>query len=292
MRAARVKNVPFFYFLPFPPSFSDAMMFNLKNHCVMETKAVNFEGRELPSYLGSVRFDNDVITADYLLDCDGSVVNKVTWEPARCCLETFLHGEFAGLSNFPDLNKAISYDFQNRDLSNDRIYAFLAQKASGMGNIYVELPETTKGKGPVISYSPAGVLLSFRLPLPNVDGMFNRFLEIIRGNPEIQAYRYLDARLVIRDYDGRQTETKIPVAEFIVAVAYLTRAAGIFARSGVISHGREFRLMVTEAYHAGKTFSNTFTGHNRCQWFTYLYSPSQNYVAPGVITRDPDENQN
>jgi hypothetical protein len=76
MRAARVKNVPFFYFLPFPPSFSDAMMFNLKNHCVMETKAVNFEGRELPSYLGygildreSVRFDNDVITADYRRVC-------------------------------------------------------------------------------------------------------------------------------------------------------------------------------------------------------------------------------
>ncbi len=41
MRAARVKNVPFFYFLTFPLSFSDAVMFNLKTLLLWKQKTVN-----------------------------------------------------------------------------------------------------------------------------------------------------------------------------------------------------------------------------------------------------------
>lgn len=248
----------------------------------------------MPSYLGygildrkSVRFENDVITASYVLDPDGSVVHKVTWERARCILETFLHGAFAGYSTYPDLNKALSYDFLNRDLSKDKVYGFLALKASTMGNIYVELPDTAKGEEPNIAFYPAGFLLSFRLPVPGTDDMLNRFLETISANPEISLHRTLDARLVRRNMDGTNTERNVPVAEFIVAVAYLTRAAGIFARSGVIWPEKEYRLMVTEAYHAEKAFAQTFIGNDKYPWFTYIYPKDQRIIKPIILSTSP-----
>lgn len=71
----------------------------------METNSLNFFGRELPSSLGygvldksSVKIENEVISADYFLECDHSVVHQVNWDKDRCELKMVLHGEFCGSS--------------------------------------------------------------------------------------------------------------------------------------------------------------------------------------------------
>ena len=113
----------------------------------METNSLNFFGRELPSSLGygvldksSVKIENEVISADYLLECDRSVVHIVKWEKDRCELRTLIHGEFCGTSTYPGLEHVLTNDFFVRDFSKDPVFLFLGKETSRRGNIWIQHP--------------------------------------------------------------------------------------------------------------------------------------------------------
>jgi len=61
----------------------------------MEKEYVNFQGHGLPAYLGygildekSIRSENGFVLADYVLDCDGSVVYSVRLEQGWASLKS------------------------------------------------------------------------------------------------------------------------------------------------------------------------------------------------------------
>ena len=192
----------------------------------METKNLNFSGRELPAYLGygildenSVRFEDDVINADYVLDCDGTVVHRITWDKSRCEFKTLLHGESCGTSWYPDLNKALTYDFFSRKFDSDKVYDYLTRKTCNAGNIYVQKFKPSGKDEKRIIYYPAGILLCFTLPLPEKTEIYTSFLESINQGTHISFFREKAATLLLMDVHQQVVMHPITVADFIVPMA-------------------------------------------------------------------------
>ncbi len=244
----------------------------------METKQLNFSGRALPAYLGygilnenSVRIENEVITAEYFLDCDGSVVHKVIWDKNRCELQTHLHGESHGTSWYPDLNKALTYDFVSRRFDTDKIFDYLTRKTCDMGNIHVDKFKPSGKDEKRIIYYPAGILLSFSLPLPEKDELYTSFLESLKQGSPINFFREKSAFLLLMDVNEQVTLHPITVAEFIVPLAYMTTAAGTFARSGLIRPSKILRMMVDESYNTQSSFMQTFSGDDINPYFAFCF---------------------
>jgi hypothetical protein len=243
----------------------------------METKQLNFSGRELPAYLGygildenSVRFANEVITADYVLSGDGTVVHKVIWDKNRCELQTHLHGESYGTSWYPDLHKALTYDFFSRHFDSDKVYDYLTKRTCDAGNIYVQKFKPASKDEKRIVYYPAGILLSFNLPLPEKDELYMSFLESIKGS-HISLFREKSSHLLLLDVHEQVTMHPITVAEFIVPLAYMTDAAETFTKSGLIRPCKILRMMVDESYKTQSSFMQTFTGDDVNPYFAYCF---------------------
>ena len=132
----------------------------------METNSLNFFGRELPSSLGygvldksSVKIENEVIGADYLLECDSSLVHQVKWDSERCEFKTLLHGTTTCTSRYPDLKQALTNDFFVRDFSKDPVFLFLTQETSRQGKIWIQHPPSKEKEQQKIIYYPAGLFL-------------------------------------------------------------------------------------------------------------------------------------
>ncbi len=137
----------------------------------METNSLNFFGRELPSSLGygvldksSVKIENEVISADYLLECDLSVVHRVSWGNGRCELKTEFHGEFCGSSWYPDLKHTLTNDFFVRDFSKDPVFLFLSKETSRQGNIWIQHPPSKEIEQQKIIHYPL-IIADFIVPL-------------------------------------------------------------------------------------------------------------------------------
>ncbi len=244
----------------------------------METKDLNFNGRELPSYLGygildekTVRFENDVIRADYVLECDGSVVHRITWDKSHCELETLLHGSFAGFSSYTDLDKALSYDFMSRNLAEDNVFNFLSETTIGMGNIYIQQPDSKEKGKPKVVYFPAGLLMCFRLPVIDNGWDYQAFLLTINESGFAKLRLERNSCLLLADPSLKVTIRPLVVAEFIVPLAYMTGAARIFAESGIIESGKPFRLMIAESYQVANAYMQTFPGTEDNPYFGYCF---------------------
>ena len=256
----------------------------------MGTKQLNFSGRELPSYLGygildenSIKFENEVITADYILDCDGTVVHKVVWDRNRCELQTQLHGESYGTSWCPDLHKALTYDFFSRRFDDDKIYDYLTKRTCDAGNIYVQKFKPAGKDDKHIVYYPAGLLLSFSLPLPEKDEVYTSFLNFIKQGSPVSLFREKVAYLLLMDVHEQVTMHPITVAEFIVPLAYMIRAAGIFAKSGLIRPCKILRLMVDESYKTQTSLMQTFLGDETNPYFAYCFKEFEENQHPNLM---------
>jgi len=220
----------------------------------MEAKKVIFPGRELPSYLGygfldrkSIRFENDVVSADYLLDCDKTLVHHVTWTRDRCELTTQLHGESSGVSWYPDLEHALVYDFMSRDIGKEQVFKYLADTAGKMRNIFIQIPPEKKpGVNRAIHY-PAGMLMCFRLPVVEKKGKYNSFLQRLPEMKCISFYREKRVNLFFSPFPGSIDVTSFLMADFIVPLAYMTRAAEHFAAAGIIYPQTWRRMMIMDS---------------------------------------------
>lgn len=244
----------------------------------METKKLNFSGRGLPSSLGygildenSVRFEDDVINADYVLDCDGSVVHKINWNRNRCEFKTLLHGEPCGTSWYTDLNKALTSDFLFRRFDSDKVFDYLTRKTCNAGNIHVQKFKPSGKDEKRIIYYPAGILLCFTLPLPVKNELYTSFLESIKQGNHISFFGEKGATLLLMDVHQQVSMHPITVADFIVPLAYMTSAAVTFAKSGLIRPCRMLRLMVDESYNRQSSFMQTFTGDDVNPYFAYCF---------------------
>jgi hypothetical protein len=218
----------------------------------METKIFNYFGRELPNYLGygvldesSITVANEVIKADYRLDCDKTIVHRLTWEMEQCEFETFFHGEFAGDSRYPDIARVVSNDFNSRDITSDPIFLFLAKEISKKGNIYVDLG-ASKDKT-AASYFPAGKLMVISLPVPERN---ERITSLIQGldKGKIRFYKEKKVTLLRSDQEKKITLQPLVFFEFLAPLAFILEAAEIIAKAEVICPEIRYRMMVTESY--------------------------------------------
>jgi hypothetical protein len=219
----------------------------------METRLFNYFGRELPNYLGygvldksSVTVVNDVITADYILDCDNTIVHKLTWKNDDCEFESFFHGEFNRDSRYPDISRVVANDFNCRDLGSDPCFLFLARENSKKGNIYTDISKA-KDKT-ATSYYPAGKLMIFSLPMPEKTGPIISFLEEIGNYDHIKFYQEKSVILLQSDQEKKVTLKPLVLLEFSVPVAYMVLAAQTFAEANVICPEKRYRMIVTESY--------------------------------------------
>jgi hypothetical protein len=256
----------------------------------MESQKFNFLGRELPSSLGygildeeSVRFENGSISANYVLDCDGSIVHKVIWDKTRCELITELHGKTHTTSWFPDLCKALTSSFLMRDFAKDEVFDFLMERTCGIGNIYFQKPEPKGIGNKRMIYFPAGLLMSFRLPVPEKTYEYNVFLNDIKNLGYITFIRELKTFLLLADPEFRVTIKPLAISEFIVPLAFITSAAKIFAEHNHISTKKQYRLMIADSLQAEITRMQTYIGNEQYPFFAIYFADCTENNYPDLI---------
>jgi hypothetical protein len=245
----------------------------------MEARKWNFNGRNLPLYLGygildenSVMYENGVIAANYTLECDNSVVHKVTWQKDRCELKTLLQGKSCITNWSPDLNQALTSGFLIRDFTKDMVLDFLMERTSEVGNVYIQKPEPKViGKQRIVHF-PAGLLMSFRLPLPEKSHVYDSFLNNIKSLGHISFFRELKTYLLLTDAELKVSIQPMVIAEFIIPLAFITSAAKTFSESGVINPSKQYRLMVGDSFQAETTLMETFIGNEKHPYFAIYYA--------------------
>ncbi|MEI6889462.1 MAG: hypothetical protein ACOYM0_03520 [Bacteroidales bacterium] len=255
----------------------------------METNSLNFFGRELPSSLGygvldksSVKIENEVISADYLLECDRSVVHIVKWEKDRCELRTLIHGEFCGTSTYPGLEHVLTNDFFVRDFSKDPVFLFLGKETSRRGNIWIQHPLSKEKEQQKIIYYPAGLLMLFRLPILSKGQQYASFLETLKPDQPISFFRERKGFLLVADVFLNVKRYPIIIAEFIVPLARMWSAAGTFAGQGIIDPRRPNRLIIDESGNAESTFMQIYPGDLNNPCFAIVFKDCDEKQREGI----------
>jgi hypothetical protein len=242
----------------------------------METKNLSFNGMELPSYLGygilvpeSIRYQTGELYAEYVFECDGSVVHQVKWDKKSCQLETFCHGERGNITICPDLRYALLYDCRTWDLSKDNCYLYFAREILKLGNIYVHLPQHDEKKYSAEFY-PAGKMFILWLPLIEKTQKYSDFLRQIKNSEYLRFSGERRVQIKLVDRDPKETIHLITIAEFDAPLAHLFNAAKTIADAGLINKQEIFRLMIGEFFSFENTSIKKFSGDNR--------NPSGNFI--------------
>ena len=250
---------------------------------------MNFFGRELPSSLGygvldksSVKIENEVIGADYLLECDRSVVHQVSWGKDRCELKTLIHGEFCGTSTYPGLEHVLTNDFFVRDFSKDPVFLFLGKETSRQGNIWIQHPPSKEKEQQKIIYYPAGLLLLFRLPVLAKGPQYARFLETLKPGQPISFFRERKGFLLVADECLKLQNHPIIIADFIVPLARMWSAARTFAGQGIIDPRKQDRLIIDESGNAESTFMQIYPGDLSNPCFAIVFKDCDEKQREGI----------
>lgn len=239
----------------------------------MKKDQLNFQGRQLPLYLGygildesSIRLDQDVLHAHYVFECDGSLVHQVKWSAKNCELATFCHGKSGPLSVFPDLEQALLTESSWWDLSQSDCFRFLSKEVCKQGNIFVNHPKKAD-KDTSVSYYPAGKMFVFSIPLKATCPAYYDLMAEFNGPHALTFYRERKGELLLCSHDFSVGVRPIIIADFIVPIAYLVSAAKRIVESGLIKKEKYFRMMVKEAYASENTFLQSFIGDKEYPFF-------------------------
>jgi hypothetical protein len=268
----------FSHYPPFiaPICFCDALIVSLKTN-IMETKNLSFNGRELPQYLGygilypgSVRYDDGELYAEYVFECDGSVVHEVRWNKKSCTLFTYCHGASGNISFYPNLEYALLYDCRSWDLSKDDCYLFLAGEISKLGNIYINLPELDAEKYSANFY-PAGKIFILSLPIVEKNKKYSEFLEQIKDSEYLKFSHERNGQVILLDKDSKETILTITFALFSAPLAHLFNAARAIVNAGIIDKSKIFRLIINECQSAEHTYMKTFKGDTQNPYFSIVF---------------------
>jgi hypothetical protein len=270
----------------FPSVFCDALIVSLKTNA-METKNLSFNGMELPPYLGygildpeSTRYENGELYAEYVFECDGSVVHEVRWNTKYCMLFTYCHGARGNISSYPDLRYALLYDCRSWNLHKDDCYLFLSREISKLGNIYVNCPEPDAKKGSADFY-PAGKMFILSLPLAGKTEKYLDFLEQITDSEIIRFSHERKGHIIVLNKDSKVTFQPIIIAEFNTPLAHLFNAAKAIVNAGIIDDRIIFRLIINECYDAENSLMKTFIGDNQYQYYCIVFKefPEDKYES-------------
>jgi hypothetical protein len=243
----------------------------------MKAKFLNFGDRRLPSYLGygilnesSVKSEDDVITAEYYLECDGSTVHQVVWNAKFCEMDTLLHGISCRKSYYPKLEYTLMADFEATDFVKDRVFNFLMQPICKLGNIYVQLPGTGNDHKRAVFF-PAGLLMCFKLPVTVKSPAYRDFIEKAASTGYINHFSERKSSMLLCDAGYNITQESITLVDFIVPLAYMTSAAKLFAKSGIIDSRMPYRLMIAESLQAQTASAQIFSGNKSFPLFGFSY---------------------
>lgn len=255
----------------------------------MEPKYLNFGNRSVPSYLGygilnemSVALKDDVVYADYHLECDGSIVHKVIWDRKICRFITLHKGIEFGYSQYPSLSASMVSEFRFIDFTTNAVFLHLMKAITRLGNIYVQFPGSSKDKHRLV-FSPAGLLMCFRLPVLPGSDEYERFLEKTGNYDYIKLHKERRAYLITADDSGKVEMLQLMVAEFVSPLAYMTAAARLFTESGIIDSRMPLRLMIAEISQAETTSVQFFNGNKSWPCFGFCYADLTDDEKQGFI---------
>jgi hypothetical protein len=243
----------------------------------METNYLSFDGMELPPYLGygildpeSARYENGELYANYVFECDGSVVHEVRWNTKFCMLFTYCHGTSGNISYFPDLRYALLYDCRSWNLHEDDCYLFLSREISRLGNTYVNCPEPDAKMGSADFY-PAGKIFILSLPLAGKTEKYFGFLEQIKDSEIIKFSRERKGHVIVLNKDSKVTIQPSIIAEFDTPLAHLFSAAKAIVDAGIINDSKINRLIINECYDAENLIMKTFIGDSQYSYYGIVF---------------------
>lgn len=243
----------------------------------METKYFNFNGLELPRYLAygildekSIKYENEELYAEYVFECDNSVVHKVRLKKDRAHLDTFCQGQTGFMSTCPTLKHTLMHECMGWQLHKDAPFQFLSKEICGLGNIYVNHPKPDE-KSTSVNFFPAAKMFLFSLPLVSKSEKYLNFLELIKGSNLIKFYRERNGHILFLKPDSEIRMQHIVIADFIVPLAHLYNAAKIFAIENIIESSKLFRLMINESYDADSSLMQTFIGDEQNKYFSIIF---------------------
>jgi hypothetical protein len=232
----------------------------------------------LPPYLAygildesSITFLDGVLHANYVFECDGSVVHKIAWDEKNCDLHTYLHGHENRYTRYNDLKAALLNDCVGWNLCKDKCFLFLADKVSRLGNIYVHCPEGFPKSGSA-NYFPAAKIFVFSLPLWEKTSAYFAFLNEIK---KLEYPIFLGERkctLLLETKASKVLTKSILIADFCVPLAYLVRAAKVFVSAGIIAKEIYLRLNINEATVALEGDLNIYVGDHEFPKFGVYFS--------------------
>jgi hypothetical protein len=147
------------------------------------------------------------------------------------------------------------------------------------------------------------VLVVLPLVVPNLKllvEMYTSFLESVRQDTHVSFFREKGAYLLLMDVHDQVTMHPITVSEFIVPLAYMTGAAALFSKSGLIRPCKMLRMVINESYNSQISFMQTFIGDGINPYFAYCFKELEehqhgplmkmfHHTAKALVFQKPDK---
>ena len=213
----------------------------------MQVAYTSKNGLQLPESMGygfidpkSIVETDNQLTANYVSQISQKLVHAVTWDAGGCQLETFnSNGTRSRLSFNRSLQKALIYDAINWDLGKDPLYLEASNAITSLGNILVMYPGKTE-----LNYYPAGKLMTFILPVKQLDEDYFRFKHGLIGNKLAGLFQEQKGHYI--EFKKELTIQNLYLVSFIVSMAQIHAAAKYFAAAGIIGPDKPDRLIIDD----------------------------------------------
>jgi hypothetical protein len=213
----------------------------------MQIAYTSKNGLQLPESMGygfidpkSIVETDNQLTANYISQISQKLVHAVTWDNAGCQLETFnSSGTRSRLTFNRSLQKALLYDAINWDLGKDPLYLEASNAITSLGNILVMYPGKTE-----LNYYPAGKLMTFILPVKQLDEAYLRFKQGLISNKLAGLFQEQKGHYI--EFKKELTIQNLYLVSFIVSMTQIHAAAKYFANSGIIGPDKPDRLIIDD----------------------------------------------
>lgn len=250
----------------------------------MQVAYTSKNGLQLPESMGygfidpkSIVETDNQLTANYVSKISQKLVHAVTWDAGGCQLETFnSNGTRSRLTFNRSLQKALLYDAINWDLDKDPLYLEASNAITSLGNILVMYPGKTE-----LNYYPAGKLMTFILPVKQLDEDYLRFKQGLIDNKLAGLFQEQKGHYI--EFKKELTIQNLYLVSFIVSMAQIHAAAKYFAESGIIGPNKPDRLIIDVSDSMRTKHMRVFTTNEGDGYYALLFQELTNQNYSNVI---------
>ncbi len=235
---------------------------------------------EIPTYIGMGKLNpekrnsngNETV-AEYTLF--GDTITKLTLTENSALIEDYCNGKLLGITRDINISRAISNHFNNWSPEDDPRFHLIQERVCSLGNVYFENPTSARKDEQIMSFSPAGRLLIFRLPLPLSPASLREKILDAEPNKEYNnkpIFTYNDAyfsTMGIQSRNGEKQYHKILIFEVTVPLAYIIEATKWFLDKGLVHPEKKFRIIIQDFIYKQTGNVKVFSGNTNDNFQTY-----------------------